>query len=272
MKKIILYIFISCFLLNSCSRLDLAVNFADTYIVNKTDNYFDLTSEQKKWLNLNFDKDFSKVKEIIFPRIASELFKAANMISSKAPLGASDIKLAYERLNKLFYDGLQMFSSDAVLLVDQLNTNQIIYFQKEFDKKMKELQENENSKDSYKKMKKQFDSWLGEMTSLQKKELESFTTANPPLTNEIVNNRQLLAHEFVSSYYDQSLRRKFVEKIMNHFGESYEANFSIKMKERNNKIIELTTSILNQITNEQREILVNRLKDRANQLLKISKK
>ena len=58
MKKFLLpLIFIIFFLTNSCSRLDIAVQFANTYVVNKADDYFDLTKEQTKWVRKNFEKD-----------------------------------------------------------------------------------------------------------------------------------------------------------------------------------------------------------------------
>ncbi|MBC7428525.1 MAG: hypothetical protein H7336_07940 [Bacteriovorax sp.] len=272
MKKIFLSgLVLVFFLLNSCSRLDIAVQFASTYVVSKADDYFDLTSEQRKQLKENFNKDFRKVQQRIFPQVADELMKGADIIETKRPVDMASITISYERMKNLFYDGLSLFSASALILGDQLAPKQIVYFQKEFDKKMLDLKDDENVKTSIKKMKKQFDSWMGTMTSAQKIEMEKFGAANPPDATEKIFNRQLLAHEFVSAYPDKISRKKFIEKITKNFGATYETKFSKSAKERNTKILGMVTSILNKMTADQRQTLVETLRDRANQLAKISK-
>ena len=271
MKIILLPILFLCFLLQSCSRLDLAVQFSGNYIVNKTDNYFDLTKEQKKWLKENFDNDFLKVQKNIFPQIAGELLKIADVINSKRPIDNTMVSVTYERVKNLFYDSLRLFSGNAVIFADHLTPKQIVYFQKEFDIKMGDLKDEESSKDSYKKMKKQFDTWMGSVTSAQKDELEKFNFLNPPMTSEIISNRQFLAHEFVKSYPDKIARKNFVEKLTIHLDKSYEEKFSKAYRDRYNKVLALTASILNKMTDDQRKTMVETLRDRANQLMKISK-
>ncbi|MBC7711913.1 MAG: hypothetical protein H7177_01140 [Rhizobacter sp.] len=271
MKKMMLPFLFLIIFLNSCSRLDVAVQFASTYVANKADDYFDTNKEQAKWLKDNFNKDFVKVQKIIFPQMAAELMKAADVVSSKRTIDTMMLQASYDRVKNLFYDVLRTFSAKAVLFADQLTSKQIVYFQKTFDKKMNDLKEDESSKDSYKKMKKQFDTWMGTMTTVQKNELEKFTKANPPLTAEKIYTRQLLAHEFVTAYPDKISRKRFVEKITTHFDDAYENRFSKTAKERNNKVVALVASILNKMTDDQRETLVETLRDRANQLVKISK-
>ena len=273
MKKLFLPIFFICisFFFHSCSRLDFAVQLASTYVASKADDYFDLTHDQTKWLKVNFEKDFERVQKIIFPQIAGELMKASETISNNRPVDATTVMMSYERIKNLFYDGMRMFAANAVIFADKLHPNQIVYFQKEFDKKMRDIKDDGSSKDAYKKMKKQFDSWMGSMTSIQKKELEDFSMAYPPITSEKIYNRQLLAHEFVTSYPDRTLRKRFIEKLMTQFDLVYEAKFSKAAKDRNNKTIVVVASILNKMTDDQRKTLSETLRDRANQLIKISK-
>lgn len=272
MKKILLpLLLVFCFFFNSCSRLDLAVQFANTYVTNKADDYFDLTREQIKWLRENFEKDFLRVQRTIFPQIASEMVRASDIINTNRPVDTTTVMITYERVKNLFYDGLRMFSGSSVLFADKLRPNQVTYFQKEFDKKMNDLREDENSKESYKKMKKHFNSWLGSLTAMQKNEMEDFSKVNPPVTIEKIYNRQQLAHEFTSSFPDKENRKRFIIKLTTQFDQVYEGKFSKSAKDRNNGIIALVTSILNKMTDDQRQTLVQTLRDRANQLIKISK-
>ncbi len=272
MKKIFLpLVLLICFFFHSCSRLDIAVQFANTYVANKADDYFDLTREQTKWLRANFEKDFLQVQKLIFPQIASEMMNASEIISSRRPIDAATVMISYERIKNLFYDGMRMFTTNTIIFTDKLQPNQIVYFQKEFDKKMRDLKDDESAKDSYKKMKKHFDTWMGNMTSAQKDELEKFSKAYPPVTSEKIYNRQLLAHEFISAYPVKENRRRFITKLTTQFDQVYEARFSKGAKDRNNKIVIMVASILNKMTDSQRQTLVDTLRDRANQLIKISK-
>lgn len=260
-----------CLYLNSCSRLDLAVQFANTYVAHKADDYFDLTRVQKKWLKASFENDFMRVQKTIFPQVASEMIKASDIIQTNRPVDAATVMISYERIKNLFYDGMRMFTSSALAFAEKLHPNQIAHFQKEFDIKMSDIKEDESPESFYKKMKKHFDSWMGGLSSSQKNELNSFSKSNPPLTAEKIFNRQLLAHEFVNAYPDQVRRNRFITKITTQFDQAYESKFSKTTKDRNNKIMALVASILNKMTDNQRQTLVETLRDRANQLLKISK-
>ena len=271
MKKILVPMLFLFLFLNSCSRLDIAVQFANTYVANKADDYFDLTSEQKKWLRANFEKDFLNVQKVIFPQLAAELMKASEVISTKKNIEVATVQMSYDRMKNLFFESLRMFSNNAINFSDKLGPDQILVFQKEFDKKMRDLSEDESSRNSFKKMKKQFDSWMGNLTAIQKKELENFNNLNPPLTSEKVHARQQLALEFVSSFPDKQNRRIFVSKITTKFDQLYESKLSKAYVVRNTRVMGLVASILNKISDDQRQSLVDTLRDRANQLIKISK-
>ena len=152
----------------SCSRLDLAVNLANSYITNKADDYFDLTREQSKWLKVALERDIAKVKKTIFPQLASEMFKAASVLSEGRAVDYTLVYTTYKRLENLLYETLRIFSPSAVAFSERLTPNQLAHFQKEFDGKIKDLKEDPEDR-TYQKMKKQFDSWTGAISSKQKK-------------------------------------------------------------------------------------------------------
>lgn len=269
--KELLWIVFICFILNSCSRLDVAMRFASTYVVSKTDDYFELNREQNKWFREKFEQDFYQVKKIIFPQLAAELIKASDVISSKRAIDANMLSLSYERVKSLFYEGLRMFSANIALFAEQLLPYQIVNFQKEFDKKLRSLKENDSSKEAYSRMKKQFGSWMGALTSIQNDELEKFTIENPPFTHEKIYNRQFLANEFYTAYPIKTNRAQFVLKLTTRFSEVYESKFSKLNIARTNKLFAVVSSILNKMNENQRETLVETLRDRAHQLASISK-
>jgi hypothetical protein len=271
MKKKLLLV---CFLIlavTSCSRLDLAVNLANSYLTNKTDDYFNLTRDQKKWLKGALERNITKVKKTILPQLATEMLKAADAINSQKNFDGNSVLLTYERLENLLYQVLRLFSADAVLFADQLNPDQVVTFQNEFDKKMKELKYDDQQKKSYDRIKKQFDSWMGNMTGAQKSELKKFVAANPPPINETIYQRQSLAHDFVRTYPDKIARKKYVEKLFTHYDSMRDPNYIKIIKAKNKKVAEFVASVLSKMSSEQKTTLIETLRDRANQLFKISK-
>ena len=213
MKKKLVFILTVVFLSVSCSRLDIAVNLANSYIVHKTDDYFDLTKEQSKRLKESLAKDINQVKKTIFPQLAAEMLKIADTVSFQKTFDSTFVSATYQRIENLFMEGVRIFTPTAVALAGDLSPNQITLFQKEVDEKLNDLKK-DSEKKSFDKMKKQFDSWFGSMTSNQKDDLKKFVEKNPGPTKLSVYNRQTLAHNFVRAFPDKNARKKYVEKIL----------------------------------------------------------
>jgi hypothetical protein len=274
MKKKNLFYFslvlVFIFSIQSCSRLDLVVNLANSYLTNKADDYFDLTKDQKRWVSDALEKNIAKVKKTILPQLAAEMFKAADVVSSKRPIDGIVTYSAYERLENLMFQGLRIFTDDVVAFTNKLTPKQVDYFQNKFDKKVAELRD-DPSKKSYDKIKKQFDSWMGSVTSAQKASLKKFVEKNPPPTSETIFNRQLLAHGFIKAYPDPVARKKYVEKLLINYDSMIDKDYAKIINEKNKKVSDFVTSILNTMSDGQRSVLVETLRDRANQLIKISK-
>lgn len=270
MKKLVALIMLILCITLSCSRLDLAVNLANSYIANKTDDFFDLTNEQSKWLKKALVRDITKVKKIIFPQLASEMFNAAETLSSHKTFDSRDVLTSYKRLEALFYDGLRFFSTTAMELADKIMPVQLDYFQKQSDKKLSEMKHDAEKK-SYNKIKKHFDSWMGGMTSGQKKELKAFIDINPPPVKEVVYNRQTLIHKFVRAYPDKVARRSFVGGLFTKYETMMDPSYKKTVTEKNKRVAAFFTNILNNMSADQKKVLIDTIRDRANQLVKISK-
>lgn len=259
------------FIFTACSRIDLAVYFADNYVVNRAEHYFDLRREQARWLKKAVKADISMIKKTIFPQLAQELLVAADKVNDTRVFDSATVQLSYERVKNLFYEGLRFFSRDAVLFADKLESFQVDNFQKEFDKKMREVKEDDNPKDRYKRIKKHFDSWMGSMTHLQKKELEDFVEHHSAYTQEKIYSRVSLAHEFVRVYPDKVARAKFVEGLMTRYESMRGATYSKLDAQKEKEMVDLVTSLLNKMNDSQREVLIETLRQRANQLIRLSK-
>lgn len=261
-------LFITLTSFTSCSRIDLAVSLANSYITNKVDNYFDLTRTQRGWLKETLSHDIEQVKKIIFPQLASEMFKAADIISTKATIDPAMVYGSYKRLENLFFEGLRIFTPSAVMFVEKLSPDQITHFQKEFDKKVSDLKEESQQKE-YTKMKKQFDSWMGSVTSKQKNEIKNFVKTNPSIIDEAVYNRQKMVHYFVNA--DVSERKNYVKKLFNSYESLKEPSYAKMTEAKSRQVAGFVTSMVNRISPDQKKTLINTIRDRANQLINISR-
>jgi hypothetical protein len=270
MKKMTLFLFIILCMFASCSRLDLAVNLANSYISNKADDFFDLTREQSKWLKQALERDIDQVKKTIFPQLAEEMHKISQTLENQKTFNSMTVINSYKRLENLFYEGGRLFAPDAVTFVNQLTSKQIEYFQRQANKIFSEMKKKPNEK-SYIKIKKQFDSWAGGMNSAQKKELQTFVVTNPPPINESIYNRQYIVYEFVKSFPDKDAREKYVERLFTHYDSVQDPLFKKVLVEKHNRVAIFVTNVLNKMSEDQKKTLVETIRDRANQLLRISK-
>lgn len=271
MRKTIVVLLSFLVLTSSCSRIDLAVYFADNYVVNKADDYFDLASDQKKWLKHALKINIEKVKQIIFPQLAQELLRAADVIEAQKSIDYEQALLFYQKVKNLIYEGARIFSSDAALFSEKLSMRQAIYFQKEMDEKLIDMHMDDSKKETYKRYKKHFDSWVGYMTSHQKKGLQSFVEESPALTKEKIFNRQTMSHEFIKAFPQREVRSHYVKEVFTHYESMRYPGFNVLAEAYNRRLVGYVTSFLNSLKSDQRETLIENLRDRANQLTKISK-
>ncbi len=271
MKKIIVLFFSLLLFTSSCSRIDLAVYFADTYVVNKADDYFDLAGDQKKWLKSALKADINKVKRIIFPQLGHELLRVADILNTNRMVDQEAVYVSYQRVKKLVYEGARIFAPNAALFSEKLSSRQIVVFQKEMDEKLIDLRKDDTEKNNYKKMKKNFETWIGHLTSEQKKSLENFVRETPSMTREKIFNRQTMSHDFVKAFPNKISRAQYVRNVFTQYEKMRNPDYSILTEAYNKRVAEFVTVFLNELRAGQRENLVSNLRDRANQLIKLSK-
>ncbi|HEY8270055.1 MAG TPA: hypothetical protein VIG33_04155, partial [Pseudobdellovibrionaceae bacterium] len=118
----------------SCSRLDIAVNWADTYIVSQVDDYFDLTSQQNKELKESLKKDILKIRQEQFLDWARELRRFNKYILEK--------NLNEETFHKYFAKALDTtrklqsyFANTAVKFISTTSPAQLEHFEMTVRKK-----------------------------------------------------------------------------------------------------------------------------------------
>ncbi|MGZ3788991.1 MAG: DUF6279 family lipoprotein [Bacteriovorax sp.] len=269
MKKIFCFVLIFSF--HSCSRIDLAANWADNYITHQLDHYFDLDSLQSKFVRKALKEDVDKIKKNIFPRVAQEMQKVEEEVLSLSSWSAERVTFHEVNFKKIFYDGLMFFEPTAVELSQKLRNEQLQSFKKEFDSKTKDLEKEagdiiSSREKRFEKSRKMIESWIGNLTPEQRKELQNFCQLNPLPLKEQVDNREKLSRQFIESFSDLSKRKKFVSDLFVNYERMRDTNYAKAIEEDQQIYFGVIASILNKMTSEQRKHLSEILKDRIEQL------
>ncbi|MDD4974357.1 MAG: DUF6279 family lipoprotein [Bacteriovorax sp.] len=261
----------------ACSRIDLAANWADTYITHQIDRYFDMNSLQSQLLKKSLKEDIKQVRKIVFPQLAVELKIIDDDVAGLTNLNKQKIMSLKVELRKIFNEGIIIFEPSAQEFVNQLNPSQLESFKKEFDKKTKDLESEAGeplvAKDKrYDKIITQFEGWLGSLYSEQKKDIQNFCNENPFPMREQVLNRNKLSKEFMDSFSDKEKRKKFIHELFYNYDSIRDPSYAKAIDEDQQKYFELISVTLNKMNSVQKKHLSETLKDRAEQLRKATGK
>ncbi|MBC7537410.1 MAG: hypothetical protein H7281_01210 [Bacteriovorax sp.] len=259
----------------ACSRIDLAANWADTYISHQIDHYFDMNSLQSKLLKKSLKEDIKEVRKIIFPKLALDLERIDGDVEGATNFNVQKLESYKVNLRKTFDEGLIIFEPSAQEFVNQLNASQLESFKKEFDKKTKDIEseasEPVTAKDKrFNKIREQLEGWLGILYPEQRKDIQIFCNANPFPFREQVLNRNKLSREFLEAFPNTEKRKKFIHQLFYNYESMREPSYAKVIDEDQQKYFELISVILNKMSNEQKKRLSKTLKDRVEQLNKSS--
>jgi hypothetical protein len=271
MKTPLLKLFILVYLLFSCSRIDLAANWADTYISSQLDKYFDINNIQSQFIKKNLKEDIKSIKRILFPRAADELEKVFKETDEVRTYNR-DLILAHEKVMKsIFYDALKIFEHSATGFASQLSPEQLNAFKKEFKDKTGDIQKMlnnpvESREKRYEKIRKFIEGWIGNLTNSQKTELRNFCQLNIFPYREQIMNREKLSKGFYDVFDDQEKRKQYVSDLFLNYESLRDPVYATAVNEDQDKLINTIVKIVNEMTEDQRNNLRSTLKDRIQQL------
>lgn len=261
----------------SCSRIELASTWADGYIYNQIDKYFEVGSMQAQFLKKALREDIERVKKEIFPAAASELERFSVLIEKDILFNAEMVEGVHLRFKNLFYKGLAIFEPNAQAFVQKLATEQIETFKKVFNRRSEELNKdladppNANKK-RIDKIEEQFEIWLSSLNEGQKFEIQKFVNDNQfPLKEQIIN-REKIYKDFLESYNQKNKSTPFIHQLFTNYESMrdapYEKSYDVYLK---NSFV-MIASVLNKISPIQKKYISGILKDRIDQLRKASEK
>lgn len=271
MKRLCLIFYILFLFSPACSRIDLATTWADTYIFKQIDLYFDVSSMQAQFIKKAVREDTDKVSEQFFPQLARELERIEGILLSNTPVTPQMVSAEQEKLKNIFYSSLKIFEPSAQAFIKKLEARQLDTFKLIFNKKSDELQKQLLNpelakKESFSKIKKEFEMWSGTVSEAQILEIHKFSNDYLfPIREELLN-REKFSKEFLENYKSHDKRKKFISDLLTDYESMREPAYARALQAYQDSLFVLIAALLNKLTPVQKKYMIEILKERIEQL------
>lgn len=195
--------------------MDMAMRFADVYLMHEADRYVDFSPQQSKDLKPEVQNILNKIQKedfLKFAGFAEEVEESLRTKGYQREKVDAWLKKAEDQLRVT----LERFQPTILRIAKEATPDQEKNFAKEIEKvSQKNLDAIDTTKKSVKTNKKRITKWtddlIGDFTSQQDSDLEAFATDHPyPVTLQIKNREKLLAEFLKTSGEDrQAWIRRF---------------------------------------------------------------
>ncbi|MGZ3769955.1 MAG: DUF6279 family lipoprotein [Bdellovibrio sp.] len=270
--KNILLLFLCSLSVLSCSRLDTAFNWADTYIASQVDDYFDISFKQSSALKKSIRQDLNIVKAQYLPGLIKDVKTVkADVLSNK--LDQKEIKVFFSSFFKKINYIESFFSKSATEFLGGLSQKQLDYFTKAFAKKSDEEKEKANSgkkvQDLIKTYNKYFEMFLGNLSDEQKILIENNVRQNPFPSDLRIKNKEWVCKQFLQKRSSvpelQNFAKEYLSKPEKYKLPEYDTALKVYYGNLQNFLADFSRTV----TKQQKETLLKNIDEKINQLEKI---
>lgn len=274
MRKLLLIIVLPfIFILTSCSRLDFAFNWADTFIASKVDDYFNISFQQSRDLKKSLNNDFGKIKNQILPKLISSAKNISHDIMQNH-LTKESVDAAFTSTMDFLQEVPSYFSDTSAVFLKSLNERQFNYFSKAFRKKLNEDSEKLKNKQEYEKelcekYYKYFEMFLGDLTADQKSLIQKHISMTSTMAGLKIKNKHWLFEKFMKEKKASGNLTNYVFNLSANSNEFNLPEYQSATSAYYNSLQKLIVDILMSASADQTKKLKVNLDDKINQLEKI---
>ncbi|WP_413290688.1 DUF6279 family lipoprotein [Bdellovibrio sp. HCB337] len=275
MNKFLLSLF--CFLgIISCTRLDIAVNWADTYIASQVDDYFDLSSQQNKELKSDLKQDLRKIRSQQFPIWAKTLRQLEKEVRAGTLTEAGFAKY-YRDAIAASQHLLPMFTDTAVEFISSASAEQLEHFERAIRKKNVEneqkIQNSEQARnDSRKKYLRWIEMWIESLTKDQDQLLNQHLNNNPFPARAQIKNRTHVLEKFTEARKSPESLQNFVRNYYTDKNQYSDPNYKQALTAYQADLEKFGYQLLNSLSEKQKSLLCENLTEKAALLEKLAHK
>ncbi len=260
--------------LSSCSRLSIAVRWADTLIVEAVDSRFDLNSEQKKEFTKEVYQSIQLLKKEKFPAWAKRFDKWADAIEKEKISEATSVDM-WDWVQSEFRDLAKYADAPMMKLIDKIDEKNFETNKKMSLKEIDELRKKQQTKDAQfedqkKKILRWIEFWHDSPTDAQDKKLDAFIKQSPFPIEASWSHREAQIIKFYDLRKDKPALRAWVKETL-YNPESlrppeYQAAINEWIKNLRIYIREFHQSL----SDKQLKFLVKELRKRAGELRELA--
>lgn len=245
-------------LFSGCTRLDLAVKWADTYFLSSLGDYFDLPANQREDIRKDFNLALSTIQKNEFPVLAEKLISLAQT-TEKNELSEIYLRKKIEEIGEVLRKGIQRLEPLAQKVVKIQSLNGFHHFDEEFlHKYNQDLLEITDEKKQKKLAQKKVDRWVDEtvefLTITQKSNLDEIMKKSPPPLFLQLESRRIVFDRFRQAREDQLKREVFISQLFTEWDSLQTQEFQNARKEYFNKVTEWIITIALQLNEKQKKI------------------
>lgn len=257
----------------ACSRSSVIMSFADTIAVSKTDEYFDLTSQQKEDLKKDLSQDLDTVKKEFLPEVAKTLRKIEAEVS-KGKLESELLTTHFTEFHIHFKKLTSYFANTAVKTVATFAPEQFDYFEKTIKEEIKDRSDiEEQNEKAYKRYRRSIEFWIGGLSQDQKDRLHGFLKQNPYPVKLETENKEHVVQKFLEAKADKEKLKEYVRSLYQDYEAPRLPAFTEALNTHKKAFQKfLSESLWPTISKNQLENLKANLIGRAEELEKIAQK
>ena len=276
MAKKILFVSLVILFSVSCTKLEMALNWADTFALNQIEDYFDLDRAQEKQIKQDFRAALHQVQEKDFPQLADALSRMADSVE-KNELTIEKSHQYYNEVEALIKGSVAKFEPMGQKLVSDQARSNFDSFDQEFSKKLgKDQKKFQSLEAAQKDFKKRFDKWVDEtvenLTPEQEKSFSQWQQKNQNPVLLRLESRKAVHEKFKSVRQDEKQRTEMVKTFFFNWDSLQTVDYLKARKAYQDSLKNWAFTQLTQLNEKQRKNLVENLRKRSGEFATLAKK
>ena len=235
-----LFFILALFICISCSTTKVAYNFANVWVVNWFESYFNFRESQRVELEKKLDQFFDWHRKSELPKIV--LFLEDFKVRHKNGFDKDDINWVKSELNLFWQRILINAEKDIASFLLTVDDSQICDMNKNFQEKeddtltkQSKISLVELNQDILERTYKALENWLGDLEPSQKEKIEIWTQTDPYWVIVKLKNREKFQSDLIELLRSKdTLKQNIHSWISNpesHWTDEYKAIINTKIKE-----------------------------------------
>lgn len=256
--------------MTSCSRLQLVLDWSDTILISRIEDYFEFNSSQKKEVKSAYKAILKSVKKDEIQQFSNHLLKIKSQIENK--------QFRLENIAESTFEVQSYFKTISLKIEPQVQKNiesQSMKGFEVFDNEFLEKYEEDKKKSILveKEKKKQLENWLkwtdrllGTVTKEQKTMIQNFISENPKPRLLQIESRLYVFEKFKLVRNQPELRTQFITQFLTDWPSLQTNEYKDAQKKYLNQSHEFIFQLYLKLSEKQRTHLLNHISEIAEQM------